>query len=255
MKKNILHSIVEDSLHSIEQNLSFYLHHHSPEYIHKIRLHVKKIKSVYAFVNKVYSKKYPSPNLSKLFNEAGKIREVQLSLHFFNSLPDTPEECIVRLKKTENILISTFTQKTGRYLKSVRKFQGVVFFPKTLPDKKTIKKFFADQHKKANKELKKKNRKGVHQYRKRLKKIMYVYQLLPKKLQKNISLDTFFTDTLQNKIGQWHDIFSTLSLLSQKQMKKGNEKLLSSLKKEEKQQFKTLSETLSSENKDKINLV
>ena len=66
---------------------------------------------------------------------------------------------------------------------------------------------------------------------------MYVYEMLPEKLKKEIGLNKTKTDKLQEKIGLWHDTWTAYNFLSRQSFSKQIKDTLSELKEKEKKQF------------------
>ncbi len=54
----------------------------------------------------------------------------------------------------------------------------------------------------------------MHKLRKRLKKIMYIYKAISKKVNKKLVLDSEYINQLQEKAGDWHDSYAALQFLS-----------------------------------------
>ena len=52
-----------------------------------------------------------------------------------------------------------------------------------------------------------------HNNRKKIKNLLYFYEVLPKSLLQKLQLNIAYLDRLQNAIGLWHDIFSIEELL------------------------------------------
>lgn len=107
-------------------------------------------------------------------------------------------------------------------------------------DKKTIKKYFNVEKGKLNKTIQNKDREGMHRYRIRFKKMMYIYNLLPEKLQKDIELNDVMMEKQQLELGDWHDNYSAINFIAQEQVPKSSVKYILKLENKEKIQFDAL---------------
>jgi CHAD domain-containing protein len=240
MKKNLLNHYVVNLLKSIEQNLSIYIEDKQPEYLHNLRVDIKKIKAAFSFSENVYNEKYNTAKLKSLFNKAGKIREIQINIHLLGLFPHPPEMLIEQLRKKENILTQQFIKCGSRYGRLIKEFRKNVCLPEILPNKKTINKYFKKEKQKANKKLKNKDREDLHRYRAKIKKLMYVYNVLPKRIQKEIELNETEINRQQQKLGDWHDTYSTINFLSHEFFPIKTAENVVKLKEQEKRQFNAL---------------
>ena len=69
---------------------------------------------------------------------------------------------------------------------------------------------------------------------------MYVYNILPHKLHKEIKLNTSEITKLQSKIGKWHDHYSALNFLRRQHFSGQISKYIAILKEKENRQFFSL---------------
>lgn len=244
MKKDILNSYIIERLDSIDQGLSDFALENKPEFLHNLRVSIKKIRAVYSFTEKAYKEEYKATQLKNLFHDAGTIREIQVSITLLGTFSETPKGLINQLKKKTRVLILQFLKNYPKYKRALAKFRSDVHFPLRLPDKRNIRKFFLHERIKATKEIKIRSRKRLHQYRMRLKKIMYVYNLMPEKIQRDMDVDHLSIDRLQTKMGKWHDLHSVIELISHEDASKGNEHYLDKVKQVELKQFNALLKTL-----------
>jgi len=240
MKKNLLSNYIFDLLKSIEQNLSIYIQDKEPECIHRLRVDIKKIKAVFDFIENLYEEKYNTAKLKPLFKRAGKIRETQINIHFLSLFPNPPDNLIEKLKKKENSLTEQFIKSGTQYVKLLNNFRKHVYLPEKPPSINAINKYFEKEKLKANKKLKTKNREDVHSYRAKIKKLMYVYNALPKRIQKEIELNEAKINRQQKKLGDWHDTYSTITFLSNKHFSKKTAEYVLKFKEKEERQFNAL---------------
>lgn len=246
MKKNLLNSYVVDHLKSIEMNLSAFVDDKSPLSLHCLRVDFKKIKAAYYFAKNVYKEKYSTAKLQPLFNDAGKIREVQMIINLLSSFPYPPRRIITQLKKKENILIQEFIKNDSFHIKCINDFRKNICLPEKLADKKTIKKFF---DKEKGKTIQNKDREDMHRYRIRIKKMLYIYNFLSKVLRKDIELNKVILEKLQQELGDFRDIYSTINFISHEQVPKRSIGYILKLKNEEERQFDRLFTALTNNSK------
>ena len=240
MKNNHLNHYVIGRLKSITQHFSAYTKDKKPQRLHHLRVDIKKIKAVFSFAEKVYKEKYKTNTLKPLFQKAGKIREIQINTQLLNEFPQPPEKLITQLKKKENILSLQFIKYSSRYLKLIKTLRENIYLPEILPSKKKIKKYFKKEEQKANKKLKNKDKAHVHQYRMKIKKIMYIFKALPNSIQQEIELDETKINKQQKKLGSWHDTYSAINFLSLEQSQLKTAPYILKLKEKEKRQFDAL---------------
>jgi len=240
MKRSVLNSFVYDRLKSINQNLSDYAKDKNPKCLHKLRVDIKKIKAIGAFVDKVDKAKFNSAKLNQLFKDAGKIREVQINMNLVCNFSIPPKRLIHQLKKKENLLIRDFMKKISSYNESIVTFGEGIYFPHKTVNKKEVVKFFKRMVKKANSLSESEDREDMHSYRMKIKKIMYIYNLLPAKYKKYIVINKSKIDKLQHKIGEWHDVYTALNFTYSENIPKTSIKSILILKDKEQKLYDNL---------------
>jgi len=240
VKKNLLNHYVINLLKFIEQNLSIFIKDKKPECLHHLRVDIKKIKAVISFSENIYKEKYNTTNLKPLFVKAGEIREIHLDIHLLGLFPHHSGKLIEQLKKKKNILTLQFIKCDSKYVRLIKKFRKNVCLPEMLPNNKIINKYFEKEKQKANKKLKNKEREELHRYRAKIKKLMYVYDALPKRIQKEIELNKAQINKQQVKLGDWHDTYSAIKFLSHEHFSLETVEYVQKLKDKEKRQFNAL---------------
>lgn len=240
MKKDLLHHFSDIHLKSIERHLGAYLKDKRPQRLHKLRIDIKKIRSVFHFVEKTNKIKYPDNVLNPVFQNVGKLRELQIGIRLLNKLSHPPQKLITRLKKKEDDLKEQLIKLIPCYSKTVKSFRKKVILPSKFPNKKKTKSFFKKAFTSADKILLNNDRRSVHHFRMKIKKIMYVYNILPHKLHKEIKLNTSEITKLQSKIGKWHDHYSALNFLRRQHFSGQISKYIAILKEKENRQFFSL---------------
>jgi CHAD domain-containing protein len=240
MKKNLLNYYVVDLFRSIEQNLYNYREDKKPESIHSLRVDIKKIKALFSFVKKVYKENYKTNKLKALFRKAGKIREIEINIHLLLAFSNPPKRLINQLKKKENALTQQYLKSIPYFIKLIKKYRKGVSLPGKMPNRKAVKKYFKNEKQKANKKLQNKDRESAHRYRMILKELLYIYNVLPKNLQKEIEFNETEINTLQMKLGDWHDTYSIIKFLSHQNLYKKLSKYILKLKEKESREFNAL---------------
>lgn len=240
MEKNLLNNYVLDLLESIEQNISAFTKDRKPERLHRLRVNIKKIKAIFSFAENIYKVKHDATKLKQLFLKAGKIWEMHININLLGAVPHAPERLITRLKKKENILTQQFIKNSSQYFVLINDFREKVCLPEILRSKKAIIIFFNKERRKANKILQHKDRESMHQYRKKIKKMMYIYNTLPKIMQNKIELNKAEINKKQKKLGDWHDIYSAINYFSHELFPIQTSEYILKLKEKEEKQFNTL---------------
>jgi CHAD domain-containing protein len=186
MKSSALNNYIDKNFESLVHNLSAYIKDKKPENLHRLRLDIKKIRAVYSFAEYILKIQLDSTPLKRMFLKGGKLRDVGLHIHLLNALPHPPKNLIDQLKKKESLLTQEFVNNGPRYIRLIERLRKKTAVPRIELDKKTTIHYFNREEKKADLTLKNINREGLHGYRKRMKKIHYIYHSLPEKMQNKI---------------------------------------------------------------------
>ncbi|MBW8360613.1 MAG: CHAD domain-containing protein [Kaistella sp.] len=251
MEKNILNHYVLDRLESIKWNLSSYRKNKESKYLHHLRVDIKKINALFSFAEKVYKEKYNTALLKPLFHQAGEIRLIQINLQLLDAVPNPPEQLITELRSKEHTAGQKLIDDGPQHLIRIKHFREETRLPELLPEKKTISKYFKKEWKKAENLLQHIDRENLHSYRKKIKKILYFYEALPKKIQDKIKIDIAAIDQQQQCVGDWHDTYLAIDFLSPEHFPMQKSDYLLDLKEKEKKQFNTLRKNLNNNRKGK----
>jgi CHAD domain-containing protein len=236
----VFEEYIIDRLKSIKHYLQSYQADKNPEHIQHLRVEIKKTKAILSFAKALDKQKYTADILDPLFRSAGKIREIKMNIHLLSALPHLPSDLISPFKKKEEILDRQFLKDIPRYIKKIKRYKVGLYVPTNLPGKKTIKKYFKKLQKKADQEFQKKNRDAMHLFRKKIKKMLYIYKFLPKKLRKQVDFDKKVIDEKQKHIGKWHDTYMAVGFLSNLVFVKDIDEDILKLKKKEGREFQGL---------------
>ena len=240
MKKKLLYRQVRAHLKSIEKYLCAYSKVAKPRYLHLMRLDIKIIKALFSFAKDLSKESYGTIDLKIIFQKAGEIREIQVMIKLLNSSLIIPEKLIDQLEKKEKDVKNQFLENISKYIVIVKNFRKKMSFPIIVMDKEIIKSFFETELIKANQKFQSNDREGLHQFRKSIKKLMFVYEALPKKIRNEVVLNKRQINRLQKKVGNWHDTYSAIDFLSNHYFLKIPTNFLSKLKKKEQKKFKAL---------------
>jgi len=188
-----------------------------------------------------FNKTFSTARLNPLFKEAGKIREIQLNIRVLSAFPHPPKRLISKLIRDEKNLSEQFIANALLHIKSINKFRKGNSLPNKKIDNKKISKYFD----KIKSQLAlKKNSEDLHRYRIRIKRMMHVYTMLPSKLQHKLHFDIEKIDILQLAIGDWHDIQTATTYVSNEQIPKKSLAYITKLKLDESTQYNALFSTL-----------
>ena len=178
--------------------------------------------------------------MNSIFDSAGKIRELEINSKILDKLPHPPVQLINKIKRRKAQLRERFIHSVSDNIETVHAFRKNINIALKSPDKKTIRHFFKKAILKSEKKLHGFSRNNVHQFRIRIKEIMYVYSALPTKLQDVIRLNKDDFSRQQIKIGQWHDRYAAIRILTHQHLPGKYKKYISILKGQEKREFLSL---------------
>ncbi len=239
MKKSRLNNFVIDRLKSVEENIYDYKKTNNPKNLHHLRVDIKKIKTIYSFARKVHGIKRDALPLQPLFQKAGKIRELEINIQLLHGMPKPPKKWVDRLKTEKEMLILQFHKSSLNYLRSVKAHRKKISFPEKMTDEKALRKYFKKEKRNVDK-LVPHLRKKMHGYRKKIKKLIYLYEALPSKLRKKTEWNEKRMEERQKKLGDWHDTYSAIDFISRSRSLKNKSSYISKLKRKEKRQFGSL---------------
>ena len=247
MHKEGIAKYVLSLLKSVEKELLAFQKKKEPEMLHRIRVDIKKMRAILSFLNYVFKEEHFSEirTLMPLFHRAGAIRELQINNKLLNGLPHRPMELIRKLKEKEKTATRKFYHTIPQHCERVNNLRCKMRLPDEILRRKQIRKYFRKKIKKARRELdmsmknsSDKKREAMHDFRMDIKKMMYVYKVLPGKMRQSIGLETKYINKLQEKAGEWHDTYAVINFLHS--IRPVSVNYVSELKEKEKNQFKVL---------------
>jgi CHAD domain-containing protein len=214
MKHHVTSAYVSACLKSVEKHLSGFGKDKDSEHLHRLRVDIKKVRAILSLIQIIYGNKINARPIRKLFDDAGKIRVYEITLSNPQLLKVAPPYLIYQLEKTRDILQQEFAGKIRQYIKSVRSFRKQLGIECSFPGKKMFAGYLLYKKIRAVEMFDIHQRKDLHRFRKEIKEIMYVYDLVPDKIRRYIFLNTELISKLQNDVGEWHDTFTVVRLLS-----------------------------------------
>lgn len=213
MNGNLLADDMESRLKKAEKRLSAYTRERDPEQLHLLRVEIKKTKAVLSLIKSTYKRSYRITKLKSVFQQAGKIRELQINIQLLEALPQVDENVITELKTEESQLCEAFINNAPLFIAEVKSFRKKLRLPAGFPPERKIKKYF---RRKLDKVMQNTDpdREKMHLLRMIIKEMMYVFDALPKRLRKHIIINKPYIDRFQQKAGDWHDTYAGISFLS-----------------------------------------
>jgi CHAD domain-containing protein len=183
-------------------------HKYYPGTFHKLRVEVKKLNALFELTNfcaKDFKEKKTFHPFKELFDQAGKVREVQveeaiLRSYRTNSLKDFKNELREKRISEQNNFFKRSTKKFHLHLND--KLKIIDSFFSEIDNKKTNK-FIDKKKKEITKLLQERTSRTMqlHELRKQLKTLSYISEHLSEKRSK---LKTQY-DSLSKHLGKWHD--------------------------------------------------
>ena len=205
-------------LKSVEQQLIAFQENRDTELLHLLRVDIKKVNSILALLDANYDIRYDTRILQKLFNKAGKIRELHLNVMLLKQLHCQPESVIVEFEKQKNELQEKLERSIPGYLKGVKQFRKEADFSFPLPEFRKIKKYLDKKRRKANRKFDDHTRSGMHSFRMKIKSLLFVCSVLPSKVKNKLGLPVDLWHDLQNEVGAWHDTYAAIQFFERKKL-------------------------------------
>ncbi len=229
---------IQTHLRNVLISLKKLKHGNKREEIHRLRVGIKKIRAMLRFMKESSQVKISTTQLDILFEDAGLIREYSVNIRLLEKYKMQNAIVISILRKDLLRSEKNFKSRIHLYIADLDKFEKQKSITKLeWPNVKKLKKHFEKKNSHLN--IKKiKSRKKLHQFRMKLKRLLYVYDALSVTKKKLVKFKGKEIDQLQNEIGKWHDLFTAKQLIRKLNLDK--KKVFVSIIKKEKKEFKTL---------------
>lgn len=181
------------------------------EELHHVRVEIKKIRALLSFTGNKKTK-HLKP-VKKVFKHAGVIRNAHLSLQLAVHYRISNRDLKNRQIKLFAVKASAFCRKLNRYLKNLEEPRQ--YFQRNFSDIKTRKVILhcKEQLRKSAEFLKNPGPENLHEFRKEIKKLLYIHKVMPRSIVKKLKINKVYFDKLQELIGKWHDTHTALVLL------------------------------------------
>jgi len=201
---------------AIQSHLALFLASQNPEELHHLRLEVKRISAYISLLrhcscrNDLRSQFEP---LRQLFKTAGKIRSAQINLSLADSNYLADEE--FRRVQQDIIITQTYDLRIGKYASVIRSTKRRWSKRISTMHDRCILMLFRRELNAISEMLSKDwSAEELHLCRKRIKRILYNFELLNKPLTKRLNLNIEYLNHLQDSIGKWHDAATSLKTFS-----------------------------------------
>lgn len=204
LKKHKQHEYLEQRQRTITGHLQSFKDSRDPEHLHAVRVQMKKTIALLHLYGSL--KKQSLDSFKKVFKHAGLVRDAAVVSRLIEKYQ--PDNDFLN-QEQHRILHEQIT----RFELNVDEYMGLIYdFYSSLPEKlrpisrrRILKIYRKDLEKIATVLEQKKHEDKLHDCRKKLKKLLYLYPLLPKKITAELDLNMAYIDTLQDIIGKWHD--------------------------------------------------
>lgn len=192
---------------------------HDQEAIHRLRVNIKKIKAFARFSRDCSGRDTTKDLnlLNKMYRQAGIYRDAGNNLQFLQHVHPAPEflkqEQEQLKQRASELLISKSKDYRKRGKKVTRRLLGHI---RAIPVDR-VKDWYGAELIKIGVLL---NASGdeLHQARKAIKSLLYVLDLLPSRIVKDLQLNRDYLDQLQESIGQWHDASIVTAVWNEKEL-------------------------------------
>lgn len=190
----------------IEFHLNSFCDNRDHDHIHKLRLEFKKVRALISFVDSClknsFIKNHIKPTL-ELYRSAGIVRDAYISILLHSNIDEFKNK--ERLDCLEKVSLE-FCNRKDEFLDLIFRYR--ISTPVNFDDISNTEatRFFSKRLKYLQKEFRELRKDRLHEDRKLIKKLLYVYPILPKAVKLKINISKRFYDTLQEMIGNWHDI-------------------------------------------------
>ena len=188
------------------------------EELHRMRVEIKKIFALTALLE-LGTRNFDFSSclnpLKTISMKTGEIRNIQLTLRtIIRYSGENSAVCELQKARLTN-LIRIFCLKTALYVKIFKKVRQSVLGEIYDIENSCIFRWYEDELKKLSQFFTKKyDHKNIHEGRKILKKLLYVYAILQKPLQNKLNLNKHYLRKLEVTIGKWHDVTVSMEILS-----------------------------------------
>ncbi len=187
-----------------------------PKSLHLLRIEIKRIRAVISFARQYGFIPPPADELTQLFRQAGHIRELLICIRLLRKLPEQPVAMINELRSEVKRLSGQFAKVVPYYTGYIEALKNKLVWQADIPGRKQSGKYFRKQIRKAEEDFASGGKNDLHRFRKRLKKMIYIYEFLPVSESKRLKINIAGMEKLQLKAGKWRDTYAALDYFSLK---------------------------------------
>lgn len=216
LKKKTIKNFIKKRLQNVAAQIQQYCTTKDGECLHQLRVEIKKTDAVISLMNECANKKHQTNKklLDSLFKDAGEIRLAFVNIQLMKEHAIADESFINQQNDIIESSSNNFCTEVDNYNALLQKAEKKILKNTTNIDKAAIKNFYKKEIKKLSKAFSTPpDEEQLHNIRKRLKTLLYIFYMLPKKLQSSIKLNVTYVDELQEMIGQWHDAVAAIALI------------------------------------------
>lgn len=233
-----------DQMKSIRLVLNKFSKTKDPALMHPLRVSIKKIRAVHLFLESYGNREASIKGLLKIFRRAGKIRELHILRTHDNIHKLIPAHVLSLLEKKEKKQIEKCLINLPSCLSQISKIETAFQKRKLAKAPVDFHPFFQAQLLAAQKDLASEKRDRIHKLRKRIKRIIYLTETFPEIRHSFSKKEMDLLKNLQKKIGDWHDVFHSLTILDPYAKDPMLRKKFDSLQSREEVRFRSLLLTL-----------
>ena len=203
---------------NLTDSLWVFYHDRDPSSVHQARVAIKRMRAQLLMFQALGDASEMPPafgKVQKIFKHLGRIRSAQIHLARLEGYAMTKTDYGRKLHYVQTIETRRFADRYHGYAQELKKsFEtleaGFFDLDKVLvadllrKELRAVDRFFEKSYKYAD---------DLHDIRKKIKNLLYVYPVLPKELRNKLQLNTGYLDQLQEAIGKWHDAHDVLEEL------------------------------------------
>jgi CHAD domain-containing protein len=179
---------------------------HDQEALHRLRVEIKKIRALVRLAGARSGRRAAKDlhQLKRMFRQAGVIRDIDNQLRYLGQYQLLSPEFRDRQVQRLRTVVDKFAGKIKDYQKKGKKATRHLLSDIHGIQEERIRHWFSREIITTG-ILLKASGDQLHKARKKIKTLLYVQKILPKRMAERLRLNTNYLDRLQEAIGQWHD--------------------------------------------------
>jgi CHAD domain-containing protein len=219
LKKQLLQKRFTENSQTADKSLKAFHQSHDEEELHELRVGVKKMKAMLLLQQGSFNEdRLPAEfkTIAKIFKKAGKIRKAAMNKKLLKEYHIRDKKLIKEQNDVLKKKGKEFRDKIDANRKKLKKQEE--FFAGKFSDIKAtkIQRLFTNEIRTlTNLSLLRLGNLQLHECRKKLKNLLYIFNSLPPVLAKKLKLNNFYLKKLEETIGEWHDLIDVVDLLKE----------------------------------------